>query len=61
MVHDNLQDEYVESAGNWNNLCFESAKNSLIFELVDQVKNVPCVSVNSILSYFNGTSEDYNR
>lgn len=51
----------MQTAGNWNPLLFESAKSSLIFEIVDREKNVSAVSRESLLAYFTGTSEDYHR
>ena len=39
----------------------ESAKSSLIFEIIEEEKTPANASVESMLSYFRGVAHDYNR
>jgi hypothetical protein len=39
----------------------ESAKRSLIYEIVEQEKTVEAASLQSLLAYFNHTPIDYNQ
>lgn len=45
----------------WDTTLFESAKSSLIFEIVHREKCIGDVVGQSLLSYFKGVGHDYNR
>lgn len=45
----------------WDETLFESAKSSLIFEIVHREKCIGDVVGQSLLSYFKGVGHDYNR
>ncbi|KAF7998270.1 hypothetical protein HCN44_009668 [Aphidius gifuensis] len=46
---------------NWEKILYETAKASLIFQIVDREASVGDVVSQSILSYFKNVSHDYNR
>lgn len=46
---------------NWEKVLYESAKASLIFQIVDREASVGDVVSQSILSYFKNVPHDYNR
>ena len=45
----------------WDDTLFESAKSSLIFEIVHREKCIGDVVGESLLSYFKDVGRDYNR
>ena len=45
----------------WESLLFESAKSSLIYEIIQGEKSVGDVVIKSLLSYFKNVPHDYNR
>merc|ERR1712106_382747 len=45
----------------WDIPTFESAKSSLIFELIEKEKSIGDVVQQSLLSTFKGTDKDFNR
>lgn len=45
----------------WDNTLLESAKSSLIFELIEKEKSVGEVVQQSLVSSFKGTDKNYNR
>lgn len=45
----------------WEQALFESAKSSLIFEIIEREKSVGDMVSQSLLSYFKNVSHDYNR
>ena len=45
----------------WDNTLLESAKSSLIFELIEKEKSLGDAVQQSLLSSFKGTSPEYNR
>ncbi|XP_034934378.1 uncharacterized protein C05D11.1-like [Chelonus insularis] len=45
----------------WEQLLYDSAKSSLIFEIVKREKSIGDTVSQSILSYFKNVSHDYNR
>lgn len=56
-----FKNEFIKTAGEWNILHFETAKSSLIYDIVSDEKDISSASLCSMLSYFKGTSEDYNK
>lgn len=53
------QDSHL-SENKWESLLFESAKSSLIYEIVQGEKSVGDMVVKSLLSYFKQVPHDYN-
>lgn len=47
--------------GIWEQTLLESAKSSLIFEIIDNEKTVRHVVEQSLISYFKGVDYSYNR
>lgn len=47
--------------GVWEQTLLESAKSSLIFEIIDNEKTVGHVVEQSLISYFKGVDYSYNR
>ncbi|XP_012262723.1 uncharacterized protein C05D11.1-like [Athalia rosae] len=45
----------------WEQALFESAKSSLIFEIIEREKSVGDMVAQSLLSYFKNVPHDYNR
>lgn len=45
----------------WDNTLFESAKSSLIYEIIEEEKNIGNVVNLSLLSYFQGVDFQFNR
>ena len=53
--------DQVTGKEGWDNTLMESAKSSLIFELIEKEKSVGEVVQQSLLSSFKGTPQNYNR
>lgn len=49
------------SGEKWEQALFDSAKSSLIFEIIEREKSVGDMVSQSLLSYFKNVSHDYNR
>lgn len=47
--------------GVWEQTLLESAKSSLIFEIIDNEKTIGHVVEQSLISYFKGVDYSYNR
>ncbi|GAB1870040.1 hypothetical protein CAJAP_11119 [Camponotus japonicus] len=45
----------------WEKLLYESAKSSLIFEIIEQEKTIGDIVTQSLLSYFRNVPHDYNH
>lgn len=45
----------------WEESLFDSAKSSLIFEIIEREKSIGDVVAQSLLSYFKQVDHDYNR
>merc|ERR1712059_204719 len=56
-----VMDQVNGGQENWDQNLFESAKSSLIFELIEKEKSVGDVVQQSLLSSFKGTDREYNR
>jgi len=56
-----IAESHVSGAEKWDVTLFESAKSSLIFELIEKEKTVGDVVGQSLLSTFKGTHREYNR
>jgi Zn-dependent M16 (insulinase) family peptidase len=52
---------HVEGKESWDETLFESAKSSLIFELIEKEKSLGEVVQESLLSSFKGVDREYNR
>ena len=53
--------DQVDGKEKWDSTLLESAKSSLIFELIEKEKSLGDAVQQSLLSSFKGTSPDYNR
>lgn len=53
--------EYHVFENKWEKLLFESAKSSLIFEIIEKEKSVRDVVSQSLLSYFKNVPHSYNQ
>ena len=53
--------DQVDGKEEWDSTLLESAKSSLIFELIEKEKSLGDAVQQSLLSTFKGTSADYNR
>lgn len=56
-----LQSHASDADGIWEESLLESARSSLIFELVEREKTMGDVVQQSVRSYLSGASADYNR
>jgi hypothetical protein len=45
----------------WDTALLDSARSSLVFEVVEREKSVGDVVTQSLLSYFKGVSHNYNK
>lgn len=45
----------------WDSILLESAKSSLIFEIIEREKTIGDVVLQSLLSSFKKTPKDYNK
>jgi len=52
---------HVDGKESWDTTLFESAKSSLIFELIEKEKSLGEVVQESLLSSFKGVDREYNR
>lgn len=61
--HINAKDsmETNEIDGVWDPSLIESARSSLIFELIERGKSIPKVSMNSLLNYLQGVDTNYTK
>lgn len=55
-----MVNEYVEK-GEFEQTLYESAKSSLVFEVVQREQNIGDVVAQSMLSYFKHVDQTYNR
>jgi len=56
-----IAESHISGAEKWDVTLFESAKSSLIFELIEKEKTVGDVVGQSLLSTFKGTDRTYSR
>lgn len=56
-----LKDAHLSDGTVWDQTLFESAKCSLIFEIVEREKSVGDLVTQSVLFHFRNLSSDYNR
>jgi hypothetical protein len=56
-----FQNAQLTAEAKWDQNLFESAKSSLIFEIIEREKSVGDVVTQSLLSYFKRVDHDYNR
>ena len=56
-----FQNAQLNEGAKWDHTLFESAKSSLIFEIIEREKSIGDVVTQSLLSYFKGVDHDYNR
>lgn len=52
---------YINGENSFSEVEFESAKSSLIFEVIEEEKTVAHVAHQSMLSYFRGVDKNYNK
>ncbi|PNF33802.1 Uncharacterized protein C05D11.1 [Cryptotermes secundus] len=57
----NIVNAQVTAGAKWDQNLFESAKSSLIFEIIEREKSVGDIVTQSLLSYFKRVDHDYNR
>jgi len=55
------KDDYLSGVSVFDEVELESSKSSLIFEIIEEEKTPAEASVQSLLSYFRGTTHGYNR
>ena len=56
IVEAQLQDD-----AEWDSILLESARSSLIFEIIEREKTIGDIVLQSLLSSFKKTSKDYNK
>ncbi|XP_054283976.1 uncharacterized protein C05D11.1-like [Macrosteles quadrilineatus] len=56
-----ILDEKLADDVTWEDSLFESAKSSLIFEIIEREKSIGDVVAQSLLSYFKHVDHNYNR
>ncbi|GLH01355.1 Presequence protease, mitochondrial [Gryllus bimaculatus] len=56
-----IVDTHLSDGAKWDQTLFESAKSSLIFEIIEHEKSIGDVVNQSLLSYFKGVDHNYNR
>lgn len=56
-----LKEEKLTGEAVWEESLFDSAKSSLIFEIIEREKSIGDVVAQSLLSYFKQVDHDYNR
>ncbi|XP_046995924.1 uncharacterized protein C05D11.1-like isoform X1 [Schistocerca americana] len=56
-----IVDSHLGKDVKWDQTLFDSAKSSLIFEIIEREKSVGDVVTQSLLSYFKGVDQNYNR
>ncbi|XP_046403336.1 uncharacterized protein C05D11.1-like [Ischnura elegans] len=57
----NIVEAQLEEDATWEEALLESARSSLIFEVIEREKSVRDVVSQSLLSYFKGIGHDYSR
>lgn len=57
----NIVNAQLTAGAKWDQNLFESAKSSLIFEIIEREKSVGDVVTQSLRSYFKRVDHDYNR
>jgi hypothetical protein len=55
------QEGQLKSDAVWDETLFDSAKSSLVFEIVEREKSVGSAVVHCLLSLFKGTPLDYSK
>lgn len=55
-----LQETHL-SGNKWTKLLYESAKSSMIFDIISREKTIGKTVMQSLLSYFKDVPHDYNR
>ena len=53
--------DYINGKNKFAQVELESARSSLIFEIIEQEKTVTNVTQESLLSYFRGVDHKYNK
>ncbi|XP_046675798.1 uncharacterized protein LOC124364398 isoform X3 [Homalodisca vitripennis] len=56
-----FQEEKLTDDVTWEQSLFDSAKSSLIYEIIEREKSIGDVVAQSLLSYFKHVDHDYNR
>jgi Zn-dependent M16 (insulinase) family peptidase len=56
-----IMESYVLSKEKLDSLLLESARSSLIFELIEKEKSVSDVSIQSLLFYYKGVGQDFTK
>jgi hypothetical protein len=56
-----FQNAQLTAGAKWDQTLFESAKSSLIFEIIERETSIGDVVTQSLLSYFKRVDHDYNR
>ncbi len=59
-INRDFQEKYLNGKEQMEEVEFEAAKRSLIFEIIDREDTVNSASSQSLLSYCRGVSRDYN-
>lgn len=52
---------YINGENSFSEVELESARSSLIFEIIEEEKTVTKVAQQSLLSYFRGVDHNYNK
>lgn len=56
-----IQEKHLGDRTAWDQTLFESAKCSMIFEIVEREKSIGDVITQSVLFHFRNLSQNYNR
>lgn len=56
-----ILNDHISGKESWDAALLDSARSSLIFEIIDHEKNLPDVCHESLLSYFRGVESNFNR
>ncbi|XP_067002472.2 uncharacterized protein C05D11.1 [Anabrus simplex] len=56
-----IVESHLANGAKWDETLFESAKSSLIFEIIEHEKSIGDMVTQSLLSYFKGVDHGYNR
>lgn len=56
-----LQEAQIAPDAVWDTTLLESAKSSLIFEIIEREKSIGDLVVQSLLGSFKGVGDSYNR
>jgi Zn-dependent M16 (insulinase) family peptidase len=57
----NIVEKHINGEEKWDEALLESSRSSLIFELIERVRSVSGVVVESMLNYFRGVDKDYSQ